>query len=187
MIMSHTTYHVLDQFQHLTFIGHVSHFLSSHTNQNIFPSKSIRRHDFHETEETFWDGGDDCSRYLCKWSDNRKYKMCCNTPVTIFFLFVFLHSYCNSVPFVIIRQRVLSCFCLCHEVWNTMLCNEEDFVANLLQMNLFFIDTCNEPKREIKKYFKKWKILVIYNIMQKSWTIYQTEIVCPYWTNIINI
>lgn len=131
MIISHTTCHVLDQFQHLTFIGHVSHFLSSHANQNIFPSKSTRRHDFHETKETFWNGGDDCSRFLCKWSDNRKHKMC-NTPVTIFFLFVFLHSYYNSVPFVIVCQRILFCFCLCHKIWNIVLCNEEDFVANLM-------------------------------------------------------
>lgn len=54
--MSRTTSYTLDRFQRLTFIGHVPHFLSSHANRSIFPSKSAWRRDFHETEEVvaFW-------------------------------------------------------------------------------------------------------------------------------------
>lgn len=118
MIISHTTSHTLDLFQRLTFIGHVSHFLSSHINRSIFPSKSDWRRDFHETEEVeaFWIrwGWLQADSYVSgqRSQPHRKYKMCrnaryCFLSPRLFFVYALILSLSSS-SYDASRRYVLS-------------------------------------------------------------------------------
>lgn len=109
MIISHTTCHVLDQFQHLTFIGHVSHFLSSHATKTYFPQNRPDDMTFTRQKRRFETVGMIAADTYVNDQTIENTK-CATHPLPFSFFSSF--SYCNSIPFVIVRQRSSTCLIL---------------------------------------------------------------------------